>query len=72
MKIEKIEQFLIRKQENNLLNSYRSTNKDIRQMMDNLYNVAFRFVLNETQTVYLLSEAVRPFKLEILSEMMED
>ena len=71
MRIEKIEEFLIRKQENNLLNIYRSTNRDIKQMMNNLYNASFRFGLREVQIIYMLNEAVRPFKLEILSEMME-
>ena len=71
MKREKIEQFLIRKQETDLLDIYKSRNKDIKDMMNNLYNASFRFGLNETQTIYMLNEAVRPFKMEILSDLLE-
>lgn len=71
MKREKIEEFLIRKQEKTLLNTYRNANRDIKEMMDNLYNASFRFCLREVQILYLLNEAVRPFKLEILSDLME-
>jgi hypothetical protein len=71
MKEEKIEQFLIRKREDELLEILRSTTADIKRMMTNVYKAAFRFGLNETQTVYLLNEATKPFKMLVLRDLLE-
>lgn len=55
-----------------LFDYYNRSPKDIQELMNNVYNACYRFNLNNTQTLYMLQEAVRPFKQDILINMLID
>lgn len=54
-----------------LFNYYRQAPKDIQKMLKNIYSVCYRFNLNNTQTMFMLEEAIRPFKQDILESMLK-
>jgi hypothetical protein len=62
---------------NNILNKsneikkyYDNSNDDIKQMIKNLCNACYRFGLNNTQTIYMIDQALKPFKNDLLIEML--
>lgn len=71
MKENKIKEFLNLK-DKELFNYYNRSPEDIQKLMNNVYNACYRFNLNNTQTLYMLQEAVKPFKQDILINMLID
>jgi hypothetical protein len=39
-------------------------------MIKNLCNACYRFGLNNTQTIYMIDQALKPFKNDLLIEML--
>lgn len=65
-RIEKINEFLVRKEEYYLLDFYNNTDERVQEMLENLYRVAYRFNFTDSQTIYLLREAMTPFDTELI------
>lgn len=65
-----IKGFLILKNKK-LLDEYDNAPIDVQKMLQNIYKVAYRYALTDSQVVYLLEQAIEPFKNDILVLMME-
>lgn len=50
---------------------YDNSSSDIKKMIQNIYNASFRFGLNDTQIIYMMQEALRPFKSDLLSGLLK-
>ena len=55
-----------------LFNYYRQAPKEIQCMLKNMFNICVRFNLNNNQTLYVIQEAIKPFKHEILCEIFKE
>lgn len=66
-----IKGFLILKS-NKLLDQYNKAPIDVQKMLQNIYKVAYRYALTDSQIVYLLEQAIKPFQKDILVLMMEE
>lgn len=71
MKEMKIDEFLLRKN-NELSNYYRKAPREIQKVMKNIYNASFRFGLNDTQTIYMIEQAIQPLKQDILKGYFDE
>lgn len=55
---------------NEIKKYYNNSNNDIKEMIKNLYNACYRFGLNDTQTIYMIDQALKPFKNDLLIGML--
>ena len=58
------------KKSNELEYYYNNSNSDIKNMILNIFNACYRFGLNETQTIYMINQAVKPFKTDLLEGLL--
>lgn len=61
----------LNKKDIEVFNYYRQAPKDIQKMLKNIYSACYRFNLNNAQTMFMLREALKPFRNEILCSMFE-
>lgn len=71
MKEMKIQEFLIRK-DKMLFEYYRKASREIQKVIKNVYNASFRFGLNDTQTIYMIEQAIEPLKKGILKSYFDE
>ena len=71
MKEMKIQEFLIRK-DKMLFEYYRRAPREIQRVIKNVYNASFRFGLNDTQTGYMIEQAIEPLKQDILKAYFDE
>lgn len=75
MKIDVVKEKSVRQylnlKDNELFMYYRSAPKEIQKQMDNVYKACYRFNLNNAQTLYMLNELLRPFRNNIIEEMLK-
>lgn len=71
MKEMKIQEFLIRK-DKMLFEYYRKAPREIQKVIKNVFNACFRFGLNDTQTVYMIEQAIEPLKQDILKAYFDE
>ena len=50
---------------------YEKSNRDIKKIIENVYGACFRFGLNDTQTIYMIEQAIRPLRQDLLLGMMK-
>ena len=50
---------------------YNKSNRDIQKIIENIYGACFRFGLNSTQTIYMIEQAIKPLKQDLLMGMMK-
>lgn len=68
---QEIQGFLILKNKN-LLDQYNKAPADVQKMLQNIYKVGYRYALTDSQIIYLLEQALKPFQKDILVLMMEE
>lgn len=50
---------------------YNKSNRDIKKIIENVYGACFRFGLNNTQTIYMIEQAIKPLRQDLLMGMMK-
>ena len=43
----------------------------LKKIIENVYGACFRFGLNDTQTIYMIEQAIRPLRQDLLLGMMK-
>lgn len=64
MERETLENLLKKTKENDLCRYYKCYDVDVQQMVENLYKATYRMGLYGGQIIYILNEALQPFKKE--------
>lgn len=49
---------------------YEKSNDDIKRIMLNVFNASFRFGLTDNQTIYMIDQAIKPLKTDLLIGMI--
>ena len=63
-KNETLDKLIKKLKGSHLCKHYKEYDEDIQQMVENLYNATYRIGLYDAQIVYILDEALQPFKKE--------
>lgn len=75
MKIDVVKENSVRQylnlKDNELFMYYRNAPKEIQKQMDNVYKACYRFNLSNTQTLFMIRELLRPFRNQILDNMLK-
>ena len=50
---------------------YEKSNRDIKKIIENVYGACFRFGLNDTQTIYMIEQAIKPLRQDLLLGIMK-
>lgn len=58
------------KKSKQLENDYRNANDDIKVMIQNIFNACFRFGLNDTQTIFMIEQALEPIHNDIMLKLI--
>lgn len=53
-----------------LENDYKNANNDIKVMIQNIFNACFRFGLNDTQTIFMIEQALEPIHNDIMLKLI--
>lgn len=64
MERETLENLLKKTKESDLCRYYKYYDVDVQQMIENLYKATYRMGLYNGQIIYILNEALQPFKKE--------
>lgn len=55
-----------------LFNYYREAPKELQKSLKALYSACYRFNLNNTQTLFIISEVIKPYRQGIMIKMLGD
>lgn len=68
---KELREFLVLK-DNDLLAYYDYAPNELQKMLCNIYKACYRFALQDVQTLYMLQEAIKPFRNELINRVMEE
>jgi len=63
-KNETLDKLIKKVKKDHLCKHYKEYDIEVQQMVENLYNATYRIGLYDAQIVYILDEAMQPFKKE--------
>lgn len=55
-----------------LLKEYQRLDRIEKEVLSNIYMACYRFALLDKQIIYILKEAIRPYKRDILINLLQD
>lgn len=68
---KELRDFLVLKDQD-ILKFYDAAQNKLKKSLDNIYKAAYRYALTDSQTLYLLKEAIKPYMQDLMYDILDE